>query len=73
MSSEMSPLRRQCVKSINTYVEAHDGNWKQVRIDVLRDIDLLFQQGGIGHKALAYVLDDVYRQMAPPEAFKATA
>ena len=68
----MSPLQRQATKTINAYVEEFDGNWKEVRKRLLQDIDLLFQNGSIGAKSLAYVLDDTYRQMAPVEAFKKT-
>jgi len=63
-------LYKQAMKTINAYVEEREGNWKEVRKDVLRDIDLLFINGSIGAKSLAYVLDDVYRELAPPQACK---
>lgn len=67
----MNVLYKQAMKTVNAYVEQHDGNWKEVRKDVLRDIDVLFRNGSDGAWTLAYVLDDVYQELAPPAALKA--
>lgn len=66
----MNVLQKQATKVINQYVEEFDGNWKGIRRRVLQDIDVLFQNGGVGSKALALVLDETYRELAPIEAFK---
>ena len=61
----MSPIERAACRAINHYVEVFEGNWKEIRIEVLRDIDLLLQNGGEGHKMFAYALDRMYHELAP--------
>jgi len=59
---------RQAVKCINDYVEHFGGDWKEVRREVLRDIDFLFREGTDGAKLYAYALDGVYHEMKPEGA-----
>lgn len=61
----MSTIAKACEKAINEYVERFDGNWKEVRVEVLRDIDLLFSNGSDGSRLLAYALDNAYHAMKP--------
>ena len=58
-------LRKQASKVINDYVEHFEGNWKDVRKEVLRDVDFLFRHGTDGAKLYAYALDAVYHEMKP--------
>ena len=53
----MSDLFSQATKVINDYAEHFEGNWKEVRRQVLLDIDFLFREGTDGAKLYAQTLD----------------
>lgn len=61
----MSNIYRQAVKTVNTYVEIYEGDWKEVRRCILRDVDFLFQEGTDGAKLYALALDHAFHEMKP--------
>ena len=58
-------LEKQASKVINDYVEHFEGDWAEVRKEVLRDVDFLFREGTDGAKLYAYALDGVYQELKP--------
>lgn len=60
-----STLYTQATKVINDYVEHYEGNWKEVRKQVLLDVDFLFREGTDGAKLYAYALDALYHELKP--------
>lgn len=61
----MTPIEKAASKVVNHYVELFDGDWKEVRKEVRRDIDLLLGHGGSGARLYAVALDAVYHELAP--------
>jgi hypothetical protein len=64
----MSQLYAQAEKTVNAYVEHYAGDWKEVRRQVLLDVDFLFREGTDGAKLYAQTLDHAYRHMKPEGA-----
>jgi hypothetical protein len=64
----MNDYAKTAQRCVNEYVERYDGNWKEVRRELLREIDLLFQHGSTGAKIFAYALDQAYHDLKPDGA-----
>jgi hypothetical protein len=60
-----SDLDRAATQTINAYAESCEGNWKDIRKEVLRDIGFLFRHGGVGARMYAYALDKVFHELKP--------
>lgn len=64
----MSQIYTQATKCINDYVEHCEGDWKEVRKQVLLDVDFLFREGTDGAKLYAYALDLAFHTLKPKES-----
>lgn len=61
----MGPLERAAIKEINGWVEDFDGNWREVRKEMLFRIGQLAHHGTAMASAYAHVLGQVYEEMEP--------
>lgn len=59
----MSQIYAQAEKTVNAYVELFDGDMKEVRRQVLLDVDFLFREGTDGARFYALTLDHVYHML----------
>lgn len=63
----MAPLTKQATKVINEYVERFDGNWKDVRREMLTDLGAVpvVCQNSVAFKQWRHELERVYQAMRP--------